>query len=165
MNLPQVNLGDLQWGTVGDWASSSVALVAIFATLVMWRRDNASLVREREQRLEDEAVDRAALVGCWVETLQMSDGPSVVSFVVENRGVGPIFEWNAEVFVDPPARDYIFGSSQDGVIPPHGGRKVIPLVDASGQALLRSSVTFEYVLGNGSRWVRSPTGELSRVGG
>lgn len=152
----------LAWGTVGDWASSATAVVAICLTFYMWRRDKAEFAAERLASEEARARENASMVGCWIQVERTGlSGVHESALVIENRTRSPIYEWTVHAFIDPPAKESRYGAQDFGVVSPNGGRVIIPL-DTMGQLLVNSEVEFTFVVADGDRWRRTKDGKLSR---
>jgi len=153
-----------EWGTIGDWVSSSIALVAVVLTLHMWRRDRAQARREAEHRVAEEMIHEAASVNCWVQTGSMTeDRARAVIAVLQNGTASPVYWWRAVIFVDPPAREVELVSEEHGAIPPHGGKLEVELAETSAGRIVRSEMQFSYALADGAKWRRRSDGTLQTV--
>jgi hypothetical protein len=94
-----------------------------------------------------------------------ADGSNDIVVVFQNDTNGPVYTWTALVFVDPPAREFEFGSEVNGVIPPHGGRLEIPLHEIDAGQVIRSEIEFSYTLAEGVSWRRERDGRLEQMFG
>lgn len=157
-------LGHIQLGTVGDWFSGSIALVALGFTMFVWRRDVHAARNEDRKREAREVIENASKVSCWVSISREAGAVGARNAVLlRNDTSGPIYNWEARLFIDPPAREFIYSSAEFGQIGPSGQRLEIPLHDSDDTYIRRSEIEFTYRLADGAQWQRLKSGELVNV--
>jgi len=155
--------GLIKLGTVGDWFSGSIALVALGFTMYVWRRDVAATRQEERRRaIADERL-QASKVSCWLSFASESsraDDRGAVAVLLHNGTDSPIYQWEVVLFLDPPAREFVFASAELGQIGPNGGRLEIPIDSTDSTFATRSEMQFYFTMADGARWRRERSGEL-----
>jgi hypothetical protein len=152
----------IDWGSAGDWVASSVALIAIFTTIWMWRKDQAKHEKEALARASEEMRADAGSVGAWFDGRAVGEGNvAVAQLVLQNQAHEPVYRWSAEVFIDPPAREFDFTSEEFGALPPYGGRIEVPIGGVVSSEILRVEIDFRYTMADGGEWRRASDGSLS----
>jgi hypothetical protein len=141
-------IGDIEWGSVGEWVSGLGTLLAVVVAL-------SSALRAERQRREE----RLAAVYAWFTVSPA--GRAVLH--LRNATDIPVYQWELAIAWDAPDGSPVesrTGSAQYGILPPGqhdfamGSADRLPANDADVR------VTLRFRDAQGRRLSRTPTGYL-----
>lgn len=164
----------VDWGPVSGWFSGAISALVLSWALIAWTIERRRAKRLANDAAEDSDRDRAHHVGAWIEPLtrrlreismdgelrEVADGSPCL--VLVNTTELPVYEW-AAVVGGPQGTPASVGSRDEGLIPPSGVFRAIPLRNMSGPVRRLRVESFRYSVGDAG-WHRDSAGIVSRRG-
>jgi hypothetical protein len=100
--------GDVQWGTVGEWAAAVLAGILIAVTLYLWRHEHTGRQRDEARREAEARTRRSRMVAAWLNRTEPDHYDP--KLIVLNAGPEVITDWSTSFCI-------VLACSPDG--PPH----------------------------------------------